>query len=287
MSSLAFASDPLDAPTRPHPRRVVQRGAAPADAHRSAAASRHAGAGRSARTWPRCSRGAHRALGERRPVDRRTRRGARHPAPVAADPLVRAVRLEKALGTPARIYFKDESVSPAGSHKPNTAVPQAFYNHLDGLRRLTTETGAGQWGTALASACAQFDLDLKVYMVRASYEQKPYRRIAIETWGGRSCPHRSTSRGIRARWVRRSPMRSATASATTTHTAYRDEGWCAALQGGGASARGSPRSGRACPRSDGSVVRSSAARTRCRPAGRAGRRPATGGVLGQQDVAYP
>ena len=99
-------------------------------------------------------------------------------------PLVRAVRLEKALGTPARIYFKDESVSPAGSHKPNTAVPQAFYNHLDGVRRLTTETGAGQWGTALAFACAQVDLDLKVYMVRASFEQKPYRRIAIETWGG-------------------------------------------------------------------------------------------------------
>ena len=103
-------------------------------------------------------------------------------------PLVRAVRLEKALGTPARIYFKDESVSPAGSHKPNTAVPQAFYNHLDGVCRLTTETGAGQWGTALAFACAQFDLDLKVYMVRASYEQKPYRRIAIETWGGEVVP---------------------------------------------------------------------------------------------------
>src|SRR5512132_2842097 len=95
-------------------------------------------------------------------------------------PLVRAVRLERALGTPARIYFKDESVSPAGSHKPNTAVPQAFYNAKEGITRLSTETGAGQWGTALAFACAQFDLDLKVYMVRASYEQKPYRRIAIE-----------------------------------------------------------------------------------------------------------
>ena len=99
-------------------------------------------------------------------------------------PLVRAVRLEQALGTPARIYFKDESVSPAGSHKPNTAVPQAFYNKQEGITRLSTETGAGQWGTALAFACAQFDLDLQVYMVRASYEQKPYRRIAIETWGG-------------------------------------------------------------------------------------------------------
>ena len=109
-------------------------------------------------------------------------------------PLVRAVRLEQALGTPARIYFKDESVSPAGSHKPNTAVPQAFYNAREGITRLTTETGAGQWGTALAFACAQFDLDLQVYMVRASYEQKPYRRIAIETWGGRSCRRRSTTR---------------------------------------------------------------------------------------------
>jgi tryptophan synthase beta chain len=103
-------------------------------------------------------------------------------------PLVRATRLEKALGTPARIYFKDESVSPAGSHKPNTAVPQAFYNAREGIARLATETGAGQWGTALAFACAQFDLDLKVYMVRASYDQKPYRRVAIETWGGQVVP---------------------------------------------------------------------------------------------------
>ena len=103
-------------------------------------------------------------------------------------PLVRAVRLEQALGTPARIYFKDESVSPAGSHKTNTAVPQAFYNAQEGITRLSTETGAGQWGTALAFACAQFDLDLQVYMVRASYEQKPYRRIAIETWGGQVVP---------------------------------------------------------------------------------------------------
>ena len=99
-------------------------------------------------------------------------------------PLVRAVRLERALGTPARIYFKDESVSPAGSHKPNTAVAQAFYNAQEGITRLSTETGAGQWGTALAFACAQFGLDLQVYMVRASYEQKPYRRVAMETWGG-------------------------------------------------------------------------------------------------------
>jgi tryptophan synthase beta chain len=98
-------------------------------------------------------------------------------------PLIRATRLEQALGTPARIYYKDESGSPAGSHKPNTAVPQAFYNKAEGMTRLTTETGAGQWGTALSFACTQFDLDCKVYMVRASYEQKPYRTILMQTWG--------------------------------------------------------------------------------------------------------
>jgi tryptophan synthase beta chain len=103
-------------------------------------------------------------------------------------PLVRAERLEHALGTPARIYFKDESVSPAGSHKTNTSVPQAFYNHAEGIPRLTTETGAGQWGTALAFACAQFDLEAKVYMVRASYAQKPYRKILMETWGASVVP---------------------------------------------------------------------------------------------------
>src|SRR5438309_1414726 len=98
-------------------------------------------------------------------------------------PLVRANRLEQALGTPARIYYKDESVSPAGSHKPNTAVPQAFFNRAEGVTRLTTETGAGQWGSALAFACSLFDLECKVYMVRASFEQKPYRRVLMETWG--------------------------------------------------------------------------------------------------------
>jgi tryptophan synthase beta chain len=99
-------------------------------------------------------------------------------------PLVRAGRLERALGTPARIYYKDESVSPAGSHKPNTAVPQAFYNKAEGIERLTTETGAGQWGSALSFASALFGLECKVYMVRASFEQKPYRRVMMETWGG-------------------------------------------------------------------------------------------------------
>src|SRR4051812_43286450 len=103
-------------------------------------------------------------------------------------PLVRAERLEQALGTPARIYYKDESVSPAGSHKTNTAVPQAFYNRAEGTKRIATETGAGQWGTALSFACTQFDLDCKVYMVRASYEQKPYRKILMETWGSEVVP---------------------------------------------------------------------------------------------------
>src|SRR3954462_12322068 len=99
-------------------------------------------------------------------------------------PLYRARRLERALDTPARIFYKYEGDSPAGSHKPNTAVPQAFYNARQGVRRLTTETGAGQWGSALAFACAQFDLECEIWQVRASYDQKPYRRIMIETFGG-------------------------------------------------------------------------------------------------------
>ncbi len=98
-------------------------------------------------------------------------------------PLVRARRLEAALRTPARIYYKYEGTSPAGSHKPNTAVAQAFYNRQAGVRRLTTETGAGQWGSALAMACRMFDLACTVYMVRVSYRQKPYRRVLMETWG--------------------------------------------------------------------------------------------------------
>ncbi|MGB7874491.1 MAG: TrpB-like pyridoxal phosphate-dependent enzyme, partial [Anaerolineales bacterium] len=98
-------------------------------------------------------------------------------------PLLRARRLEKALGTPAHIYYKYEGVSPAGSHKPNTAIPQAFYNKVGGTKALTTETGAGQWGSALAMACQMFDLDLEVYMVKISYQQKPYRRILMQTYG--------------------------------------------------------------------------------------------------------
>jgi tryptophan synthase beta chain len=98
-------------------------------------------------------------------------------------PLIRAVRLEKALGTPAHIYYKYEGVSPVGSHKPNTAVPQAYYNKIAGTKAITTETGAGQWGTALAMACNFFDMDLEIYMVKVSYNQKPYRRIYMETFG--------------------------------------------------------------------------------------------------------
>ena len=106
-------------------------------------------------------------------------------------PLVRAERLERMLGTPARIYYKDESVSPAGSHKPNTAVPQAFYNKQEGINRLTTETGAGQWGTALSFACALFGLECEVWQVGASYDMKPYRRLMMEAFGGKV--HRSPS----------------------------------------------------------------------------------------------
>ncbi len=103
-------------------------------------------------------------------------------------PLVRARGLEKALKTPARIYFKDESHSPPGSHKTNTAVPQAFYNATQGIRRLTTETGAGQWGSAMSFAAKQFDIECKVYMVKVSYQQKPYRRSMMHMWGGTVTP---------------------------------------------------------------------------------------------------
>jgi tryptophan synthase beta chain len=99
-------------------------------------------------------------------------------------PLYRAHRLEKALGTPAHLYYKYEGTSPAGSHKPNTAVPQAYYNSIDGVTKLTTETGAGQWGTALSFACAQFGLECEIWQVRASFDAKPYRRLMMETFGG-------------------------------------------------------------------------------------------------------
>jgi tryptophan synthase beta chain len=116
-------------------------------------------------------------------------------------PLFRAHRLEKALGTPARIYYKYEGVSPAGSHKPNTAVPQAFYNAAEGTRRLTTETGAGQWGSALAFACSQYDLECEVWQVAASFLQKPYRKSLIEAYGAKihSSPSELTQAGLAIR----------------------------------------------------------------------------------------
>ncbi len=107
-------------------------------------------------------------------------------------PLFRAYGLEKALGTPAKIYYKYEGVSPAGSHKPNTAIPQAFYNKQAGVKRLTTETGAGQWGTSLAFAGSLYDIDVTVFQVRVSYDQKPYRRAVMETYGARCMPSPST-----------------------------------------------------------------------------------------------
>ncbi|HEY8530610.1 MAG TPA: TrpB-like pyridoxal phosphate-dependent enzyme [Limnochorda sp.] len=115
-------------------------------------------------------------------------------------PLFRAHRLEAALGTPARIYYKYEGVSPAGSHKPNTAVAQAYYNKVAGIKRLATETGAGQWGSALSLACNLFGLECTVYMVKVSYEQKPYRRSMMETWGATvhasPSPHTQAGRRI-------------------------------------------------------------------------------------------
>ncbi len=110
-------------------------------------------------------------------------------------PLYRAHRLERALGTPAHIYYKYEGTSPAGSHKPNTAIAQAFYNREEGVRRLATETGAGQWGSALAFAGALFGLEVKVYMVRASYDQKPYRRNLMELYGAQVVPSPSPTTG--------------------------------------------------------------------------------------------
>jgi tryptophan synthase beta chain len=111
-------------------------------------------------------------------------------------PLCRAVRLERALDTPAHIYYKWEGVSPAGSHKPNTAVAQAYYNAQEGVRRLATETGAGQWGSALALGCTLFGLACKVYMVKVSYEQKPYRRVLMESWGATVVPSPSSDTAV-------------------------------------------------------------------------------------------
>ena len=108
-------------------------------------------------------------------------------------PLYRAYGLEKALDTPAKIYYKYEGVSPSGSHKPNTSVPQAYYNKKEGIKRITTETGAGQWGSALAFACNHFDIECEVYMVRLSYDHKPYRKIMMNTWGAKVFPSPSNA----------------------------------------------------------------------------------------------
>ena len=112
-------------------------------------------------------------------------------------PLFRAYELEKALGTPARIYYKNEGVSPAGSHKPNTAIAQAYYNKMAGTKRITTETGAGQWGSSLAMCCSFFGIECKVFMVKISYNQKPYRRLMMETWGAKctASPSNETAAG--------------------------------------------------------------------------------------------
>ena len=118
--------------------------------------------------------------------------------------LHRARRLEKALDTPAKIFYKYEGTNQAGSHKPNTAVAQAYYNKKEGIKRIATETGAGQWGSALAFAGALFDIEIKVYMVRISYDQKPYRRIAMELWGANVVPSPSqdtkVGKGMLAKW---------------------------------------------------------------------------------------
>ncbi len=120
-------------------------------------------------------------------------------------PLLRAVRLERALQTPAHIYYKYEGGSPAGSHKPNTAVPQAFYNRQAGVKRLATETGAGQWGASLALACRLFGLECRVYMVSVSYHQKPYRKLLMQTWGATVFPSPSDQTEFGRRLRRENP----------------------------------------------------------------------------------
>ena len=120
-------------------------------------------------------------------------------------PLYRAMRLEKALKTPAKIYYKWEGVSPPGSHKPNTAVAQTYYNAKAGIERITTETGAGQWGSALSFTTRLFDLECTVYMVRVSYDQKPYRRVMMETWGGKVFPSPSNETECGRRFLAETP----------------------------------------------------------------------------------
>jgi len=120
-------------------------------------------------------------------------------------PLYRAYGLEKALDTPAKIYYKYEGVSPSGSHKPNTAVPQAYYNKKEGIKRITTETGAGQWGSALSFACNHFDIECEVYMVRLSYDHKPYRKVMMNTWGAKVFPSPSNATEVGRKILEQDP----------------------------------------------------------------------------------
>ena len=131
------------------------------------------------------------------PLDRHPRRGSGYLPLWRPSPLFRAHRLEKALGTPAKIYYKYEGVCPAGSHKPNTAIPQAYYNKKAGIKRIATETGAGQWGSSMALAGKLFGLECTVYMVKVSYSQKPYRKSMMEIWGAEviASPSESTNSG--------------------------------------------------------------------------------------------
>ncbi|OIP02540.1 MAG: TrpB-like pyridoxal-phosphate dependent enzyme [Bacteroidetes bacterium CG2_30_33_31] len=120
-------------------------------------------------------------------------------------PMFRAYGLEKALDTPAKIYYKYEGVSPAGSHKPNTAVPQAYYNKMEGVKKIATETGAGQWGSALSFACNIFKIECEVFMVRISYEQKPYRKVMMNTWGAKVFPSPSAETEVGKRILEKFP----------------------------------------------------------------------------------
>src|ERR1039457_6161569 len=167
----------LDNAARSRARSLVQRRAPAVAADGPTPPSRDQAAGGSPGPRPPVPDGADPPGGVDRPLDRHPGPGPRRAAPLAPHP-----------DPPARIYFKDESVSPAGSHKPNTAAPQAYYNREEGIKRIATETGAGQWGSALAFSCSLFGLTCKVYMVWASYQQKPYRRLMIETWGGEVVP---------------------------------------------------------------------------------------------------
>lgn len=124
-------------------------------------------------------------------------------------PLLRAVRLEQALNTPAHIYYKYEGASPAGSHKPNSAIPQAWYNKQAGIKRLATETGAGQWGSSLALACQLFGLECIVYMVKVSFTQKPYRKLLMQTWGATVHASRRSRRRMVAKCSSRCRIRRA------------------------------------------------------------------------------